>query len=375
MPALRVLAQTTAPANAGPAPARPAPAAAASPGDLVPTQRQTFGIGRVKVAVLLETLSPAFGKATAAVMAGIRSAHARDGQGIMLEFIPISERGEELEEALREFSERGFAMAIGPLTRNGVNLLTEKGELPLPMLALNQPDADRHPPNNLIVFSLAIESEGRQVARAAYDDAAQRVPGRRPLRALAISNGTPLAKRGLAAFSDAWRELGGALVDPIETESRNPVEIKSLLARSSCDLTFAAVGTESLRAIRVALPREIPVYGTSQLNAVMPGAINRNTDLDGVRLVDMPWQVLPDHVAVMSYPKAVAFGHLDFQRLYALGIDAFRITRELLQHRSRFEIDGVTGRLKIDLAADVRVDRTSVLAEFRNGVVVPLEPR
>jgi uncharacterized protein len=293
----------------------------------------------------------------------------------MLEFIPVSERGNELEGALREFAERDFAMAIGPLTRNDVNLLTEHGELPVPILALNQPDPDRHTPENLIVFSLAIESEGRQVARAAYDETARRIPDRRPLRAQAISNSTPLAKRGVAALSDAWRELGGDLFEPIETDSRNPADLRALLAPVGCDLVFAAVGIDSLRAIRLGLPHDVPVYGTSQLNAVLPGSILPNGDLDGVRLTDMPWQVLPDHAAVMSYPKATAFGHLDFQRLYALGIDAFRIANELRQHRSRFELDGVTGRIKVDLAADTRIERTAVLAEFRNGVLVPIDSR
>jgi outer membrane PBP1 activator LpoA protein len=46
------------------------------------------------------------------------------------------------------------------------------------------------------------------------------------------------------------------------------------------------------------------------------------------------------------------------QRLYALGIDAFRIARELaLRPNGAFELDGVTGRLSVDMGAGSPVFR------------------
>ena len=53
----------------------------------------------------------------------------------------------------------------------------------------------------------------------------------------------------------------------------------------------------------------------------------------GVRLLDLPWEVQPGHTAAMAYPRWVAPAGasqtLDMDRLYALGIDAFRIAREI----------------------------------------------
>jgi hypothetical protein len=68
-----------------------------------------------------------------------------------------------------------------------------------------------------------------------------------------------------------------------------------------------------------------------------------------VRLLDLPWIVLPDHPAVMVYPRPLDTEQpLDMDRLYALGIDAFRVARELaLRDGSPFGIDGVTGRLDV----------------------------
>lgn len=336
---------------------------------------QTFGSGTTRVAVLLETQSASFGKASAAVIDGIRSAHSRDGQGIVVEVIPVSDTGEDIDAVMNQLPGRGINFVIGPLTRNGVNAMTDRGGLPIPVLALNLPDPDRRVSKNLVFFGLAIETEGRQIARAAFDDAALRIPDRRPLKALVIANSTPIGRRSYAAISEAWRELGGVLVEPVETDGKTIAEIRSALGSASGDAVFAAVGPDALRSLRASLPKEVRLYSTSQANSMQPGLALRVPELDGVRLVDMPWQLQPEHVAVMAYPKAPTLTHLDFQRLYALGIDAFRLSRELLANKDRFELDGVTGRLRVDLAADARVDRISVLAEYRNGVIVAIEPR
>jgi uncharacterized protein len=336
---------------------------------------RSMGSGPTRIAVLLETQSPSFGKASAAVIAGIKSAHARDGQGIIVDIISVSDTGEDVDQLVNALPARGYTFVIGPLTRNGANALADRGALPIPVLVLNQPDSDRRVSNNLIIFGLPVESEGRQVARAAFDDAALRIPDRRPLKALIVSNTTPIGRRSFAAFSDAWRELGGTLVEPVETDGRTGLELRSAIGAASGDVAFAAVGPDALRALRATLPKELRLYATSQANSLQPGITLKMPELDGVRLVDMPWQLQPDHTAVMAYAKAPTLTHLDFQRLYALGIDSFRLARELLGNRQQFELDGVTGRLKVDLPADSRVDRTSVLAEYRNGVITPIEPR
>ena len=51
----------------------------------------------------------------------------------------------------------------------------------------------------------------------------------------------------------------------------------------------------------------------------------------------------------MAYARSVpAAGDIDLERLYALGIDAFRIAHAIaLRPQGRSEIDGVTGRLTI----------------------------
>ncbi len=329
-----------------------------------PFPRIVYGTGATRIAVLLELNAGAYARASQAVLAGLRGALGRDGQGMSLEVFPLSDSMDEIDAALAAITQRRHVMVIGPLTRAGVDALSDRGALPVPVLALNQTDGQRIAPDNLIQFGLPIESEGRQIAQVAHEQVMQRTPDRRALAALVLTNASPLARRGTGAFIDAWRELGGILSrPPLDTGGQSAAELRSLLAGVRADVVFAAVGADVLRPLRGIFPPELPVYSTSQLNAMIPGALAGSSELEGVRLLDMPWQLLPDHVAVMSYPRQNSLGHLDFQRPYALGIDAFRLSRELIGRNSRFELDGVTGWLRVDLAANRRIDeQADVLA-------------
>ena len=92
-----------------------------------------------------------------------------------------------------------------------------------------------------------------------------------------------------------------------------------------------------------------------------------------MRYVDMPWFVQPDHPAVMVYPAAPAAISVEQERLYALGIDAYRLSSLLLQADLKsFSLDGVTGRVALD--ADRHFTRALGPAGFDSGRAVPLAP-
>jgi outer membrane PBP1 activator LpoA protein len=104
----------------------------------------------------------------------------------------------------------------------------------------------------------------------------------------------------------------------------------------------------------------VTAYGTSQLNPGLKTGPNTG-DVPDVRFVDMPWMVQPDHPAVMIYGRPGSRESDDLERLYALGIDAFRLAEDLLEGKREIELDGVTGRLT--LASD---------GQFRRGLLVTL---
>jgi len=142
-----------------------------------------------------------------------------------------------------------------------------------------------------------------------------------------------------------------------------------LASAESPELTFLAADADQARAVRPYLNNQVPVYGTSQIYSVRTGPL-ANLDMNGVRFVDMPWLVQPDHPAVMVYPRPAGMP-LEQQRFYAFGIDACRIAAQLLRHSEHVRLDGVTGR--ITLAADHVFQREPVLAVIRDGGAAAVE--
>jgi len=343
--------------------------------------RERIGAGPPRVALLVPPASGVYQRATQALIEGVRAAHSRDGAGFSIEVIEIGESGEDLRVFCETLAGRGFGLAIGPLTRNAVSALAATGPLPLPVLALNQTEGVPPPPN-LVMFGLAIENEAAQLASYAYRDAAAVQTARRP-RAAIVHDGTPVSQRSVTAFIDRWYQSGGEYYEAVETDSTSAAEMRDLLRGVDADVCFASLPRAGAAALRAVVGKRVTVYGTSLLNSgALPEAgersarvpIIRSPELDGVRIVAMPWQVQPDHAAVMTYPRQREL-NVELQKLYALGIDALRLGLVLLAGETRADIDGVTGLLRMDLTRDARVDRLPLLAEYRDGVLGLALPR
>jgi uncharacterized protein len=325
----------------------------------------------LKIGVLLEA-DPSFLRAARSVALGVRAAHQRDGANVVLESINMT--GGEPISHVQNLVQRGVRVVIGPLTRAAVNSLADLPSLPVPVLALNQPDLERRG-NNMISFGLPIETEARQIARHGVDELRNKAAGVE-LKAVALHNSAPISRRAAQAFADQWQRSGGEVVATVESESKTAAEWRELIIAqtngSTFGVAFAAVVPEFARSVRNALPKDVMMLATSQMNTTTANVQGRSADLEGWRLTEMPWQVSPDHPAVMIYSRSAQLAHLDFQRLYALGIDAFRVARELAAKRTRFDVDGVTGRLRINLEEDSRVQRVSLIVTGRNASLIPL---
>ena len=111
-------------------------------------------------------------------------------------------------------------------------------------------------------------------------------------------------------------------------------------------MVFLAAETDRARLIRPYINNLLPIYASSQVFAGNSKNLV-NYDLGEVHFVDMPWVVQPDHPAVMIYPRALPPLSQELERLYALGIDAYRVLQVLYQHEASnaFPLDGVTGKL------------------------------
>ena len=146
-------------------------------------------------------------------------------------------------------------------------------------------------------------------------------------------------------------------------------DLRARLGTPAPDVVFLAMGAEQARVLRGTLGSDTAVWSTS-LASIGNTAQLRLPELDGMRVLEMPWLLEPDSPAVMAYAKVPAGFNVEMQRLYALGIDAFRVGRLLLAGDTAFELDGVTGKLRYERAAGPRVERLALPAEYRNGMPV-----
>jgi outer membrane PBP1 activator LpoA protein len=87
----------------------------------------------------------------------------------------------------------------------------------------------------------------------------------------------------------------------------------------------------------------------------------------------MPWFVQPDHPAVMIYPPPSAPMSVEQERLYAFGVDVYRLAQQIAHGSARTVLDGVTG--KVALEGGGSFQRTLTPAEVDGGRVIPLRPQ
>lgn len=251
----------------------------------------------------------------------------------------------------------GAQLVVGPITRSSVSALAATNLIPVPTLALNAPEGGGELPARLYVLSLQIEAEARLVARLAYEQGQRRV--------YTVAGTDALSRRMNEAFVEEFGRLGGAHADgQIYGGDRAGLErYRAGIQESRADAIFLALDAKRGRIVRPYVG-SLPVYATSQ---IYPGGRSdlTNFELNDVRFVGMPWLLQPDHPAVMVYPREDYGGDLDLQRLYALGIDAFRVAQQLLGGRSNVVLDGVTGGLA--LGPDRVFRRTLPVAQFSNG--------
>jgi outer membrane PBP1 activator LpoA protein len=59
----------------------------------------------------------------------------------------------------------------------------------------------------------------------------------------------------------------------------------------------------------------------------------------------------------------------ELARLHALGADAYLVAQRWSAGETRFTIEGMTGRLKVDRGSGLRVERTPATAIYRNGTI------
>lgn len=349
----------------------------ASP-DAPPAEPVAPAANAIRIGLILPLRSDALRKPAEALRDGFMAAYERDRAGFVVNVIETNDSTDETLDAYMA-ALRQNDLIVGPLARSAVDAIATSGTVSKPTIALNHPDGrgvDNPIPAKMLVIGLSIEDEARQVAQWA----AAELPRS---NALIVSGPNSWQRRSAAAFGSRWTQLGNQsqVVELLSSagylHESGINQLKTKVDTESPALIFAALDSNQLRQLRASIGNTLPVYGTSSVNpGNEPGTAV--AELDGVRLLDMPWQVQPDHSAVMVYPRPLtSSGSLDLDRLYALGIDAFRISREIaLKPTGSFKMDGVTGRLAFTFGqGPARFSRIETGAVYQGGAYKLVDKR
>lgn len=317
------------------------------------------------IALLLPIDSSTFRRHAEALRDGFLTASKTDArQSLLIRVYAVGDDPKLAASTYQQAVQTGARLVVGPLLRQGVTAIAA-GEVTVPTLALNAPEGKVPNRPLLHVLSLQVEAEGRLAARLAYRE------GRRA--AYTITGDSPLLKRLQTAFFDEFVRLGGKLVAEFAYNA-SPAELTRLKQAAElrvADVAFLALDARQARTVRGYLD-PLAIYAASQVVTADGGplAAVAAVELAGVTVIDMPWLLQPDHPAVMTYPRQDFRGDADLERLYALGIDAWRIGQALLEKQANLTLDGVTG--KLTLGADRHFVREPVSA--RMGAFLPPAP-
>ncbi|WP_157315380.1 penicillin-binding protein activator [Chitinibacter sp. GC72] len=301
------------------------------------------------IALLLPGHAKAFKPAVDQIRAGILAAERVHGGGDSppLRMFDTTDKEEDVQAQYQKAVDGGAVAVIGPLTKSALNFLADSTDLTVPVIALNSFDTTTLPQGKLYSFGLGVEADAAATAQLMKLDGLQQV--------VVLQTEDSIAQRLAQSFVAAWRGHTGS--DPVMITIANPrrdaVQLKTQLAEVSADAVFLAMDAKAARAIRPFLGNERAIYATSQIN---PGRLPATTliDLAGIKYLDMPWLANPTQEGYELYDRVRSSSN-DLERLFALGLDAWRIAAILSAGGQLERLDGVTGILS--LGADNIVQR------------------
>lgn len=261
----------------------------------------------------------------------------------------------------QQATSEGADIVVGPLDKDALDELLASNVLTVPVLSLNYASDEQSSPA-LYQFGLSPEDEARQVAAF--------TTGRGLRQALVLVPDSQWGSRLAAAFTAAYTATGGQVMSsvayPNSTSKDYLGTLQAALANSSgAQMVFLGASPTQARLMKPLLQAQapdLPVYATSH---VFSGRVERNkdADLEGIIYTEVPF--------VLQSLQQGSLEQLKYPRLYALGMDAVAIAKNLPALAQNQRIQGRTG--EISLAPNRLIQRRLVMTTFKDGLPTPLE--
>lgn len=364
------------------------PANILPPSLLAKLDQQTLNIE--KIAVLLP-FEGKLSKAATAIKEGILIAHYRQQRpGVQLPQLLFLDSTKINSAGLLApiIADEQVDLIIGPLNKKFVSDLINSNNIATPILALNYSEDEYR--EGIYQFGLSVTGEARQVAEKAWQDGKKKVA--------ILTPNTNWGERVRNGFTTEFKSLGGQITSSASfSDSQDfSARVTQLLNTETSTQRYKqlrqSINTRKIEfeehrrtdidaIILSALPNDarqlspilafnfagnLPIYSTSHVYAGTPDPV-LDQDLNKIRFLGMPWSLKPpsENKIFLSQERDNTNSRLG--RLYALGIDAYRIHPYLKQLSAipGTEISGETGTLSLNQIG--QVERKLLWARYKDG--------
>lgn len=292
-----------------------------------------------------------------------------------LRFYDSADKDTDIVALYHKAIDDGAELVIGPLEKDKVITLARQKTLPVDVLSLNYHEQEAAP-ENLIQFGLSPEDEATQIAQLAHQQGLSHM-------GLLFPDSTT-GERTAFAFSQAWEQLGGEVVDQQSYGQDANEAVSRLLkvdayqartqrnknvSRKDIDAIFVVATAEQGRQIKPAIDfyhgNHLPIFSTSMIYDAQPNR-QRDNDLNRIQFVDIPWLLTPDTHFYNAVQEAWPRTHGRYERIFALGVDAYQMSQRLalMKTSARNRMEGLTGTLTLK---EKSIKRTLLPAKFVRG--------
>ncbi len=320
-----------------------------------------------------------------AIRAGMLAAFYADTDPNKLALRFVDTQAANVDSLYKDFVAQGASLVVGPLLKEEVTRVLQIPEPRVPILALNQVAGASS--QNVVQFGLTPEQEVEQAAGAAWFDGHH--------QAILVAPSSAFGQRLANHFSAYWKSLGGRIlvsktyapngsdyagvVNAVAAAAGagNEVPASTSASRQPADFAFLIANAHDARLIKPHFESSrlasLPVYSTSH---VFSGRSDPHEDqrLQGIYFCDIPWLLHSADSGPLSASalrSEVEKTTPEFVKLIALGIDAYRLGKDMVPMGSfrGHLFDGATGLLT--LQSGNRVQRQLECAQFEGGVPQP----
>lgn len=361
---------------------------------------------KTKIAVLMPNADNPLNVFAQAIVKGIRAENKQLSTPHEIILLP-RKIGQSTLSHLQDASLMGASVAIGPITRDDVNEISELPFLPLPVVSLNLPEDDVKSPELLMNFSLSLEEEAKQVASMAIQSLAKE--NKDSLNIVLFEGASPINQRVANTFEQALAEESISITRiPITKElltlpklyevknfssltlgtkslpdtaegyenakqyNENLTQSFSKLGLSSYSAVFLVTDARTAALIKPRLPRDTRVWGTSMIN---PGNPEQSViaslafDLQNTGFVDAPLILRYNNQDFKASFGETPPNSLIARRLFAFGVDAYRLARLWMKWQPEITMAGTTGSLSFKKNVSANVSRIAQPAVFYHGQI------